>query len=980
MSTALSHKTWGSWERWGDDGDGQYHNPVLPADYSDIDVIRVGLDYYAISSTFQYSPGMIVLHSRDLVNWRIAGHVIDDITQIGPEYGWSQMNRYGRGVWAGSIRYHNDRFWVYFGTPDEGFFVTTAEDANGPWEPLRCVLQQAGWDDCCPFWDDDGRGYLVGTDFAHGYKTWLFEMTPDGCSLADTVLLLNQGQGREASKLYKVGTTYYHMYSEHIPGQGRRLMMQRAESIKGPYSETRQLSHPQREANEPNQGGLVQTPSGSWVFLTHHGTGDWEGRCVSLLPVTWMDGWPIIGQPDANGVGSMVWSGEKMGSIDDEPRELQRSDDFRGPTLGPQWEWNHQPRSSHWSLAGGALRLYAFQPLQQGNFKTVGNVLTQRVLRTKHNTVTLHLRLDGLAEGQVAGLCHLSGSHGSIGVRLCKGGVYLEATHNSEVTPGLYLHTKRIWLRSTWGLSGVSRFSYSTGEMGFTDFPFEASYQLRWGDYRGARIGIFTFNSDGDAGHVDCESFTYDITDAAGESISHAIPDVNPDLAKTPATSQAELFGNPLIPDLLADPSIVQFDGTFYCYATTDGWGRRLASSGPPVVWTSKDFRHWEFHGSCFPADFDLKYWAPSAVIHRHGLYYMFPTLDEQIAAAVADSPLGPFKSPDGQNITRQSFKPYPLDQAHSIDAEVFVDDDAESTPYMVWSRRRIAKLADDLLTLDSPATTIPTKRDGYSEGPWLTKRKGVYYYFYTIGGAELYQYAYMTSTTSPFGPWHAPENDIIARTDVASGVMGPGHGCVFNLHGTDDWYFVFLEFGRASTNRCVFASRLYFELDGSIRPIQLTKDGVGPLRATESSYPGHEIHLDSCTVTASSRRDDALVRGQGDPTFTREDKSHEALAVDGLNGTRWLAAPSDPSPWIAVDLGRLYDVQLLEVFFVRPTAGHGFRLEVSSDGSEWLQIGNVGNFRVCSPHRAEQVGNARFIRIAILQGEPGIWKIRAFA
>jgi beta-xylosidase len=972
-------QNWGNWETWGDIGGDRYHNPVLPADYSDIDVIRVELDYYAISSTFQYSPGMAILHSRDLVSWKLIGHAIEDVTQIGPEFGWRQMNGYGRGVWAGAIRYHGGRFWIYFGTPDEGFFVTTAKNPHGPWEPLQCVLKEAGWDDCCPFWDDDGRGYLVGTNFADGYKTWLFTLSSDGYSIAKTQVLLAEGSGREASKIYKIGAIYYHLYSEHIPGQGRHLMMQRAKSIEGPYLEAHQLSYPQTEANEPNQGGLVQTPNGSWVFLTHHGTGDWEGRCISLLPVTWIDGWPKIGQPDASGVGTMVWSGEKPESVDGEGFEPPGSDDFRGHELGPQWEWNHQPRSSHWSLTEKpcALRLYAFQPVERDDLKTVGNVLTQRALRTNYNTVTLELQLDGLAEGQVAGLCHFSSTYSSIGVRLEKGCVYLEARHNSVVSLGLYLHTKRIWLRSSWGLDGVSSFSYSTGERQFTPFPPESSYQLRWGDYRGDRIGIFTLNNDLDAGYVDCESFTYATSKVDDKHNQDSTPDVHLDLRDMLVPSQEEQFGNPLIPDMLADPSIVEFDGVCYCYATTDGWGQGFAASGTAVVWTSKDFCNWNFEGSCFPRDFDLKYWAPSAVIFHEGRYYMFPTLDEKIAVAVADSPLGPFRSPDGQNITRETFKPYPLQQACAIDAEVFVDDDG--TSYMVFSRRRIAKLKPDLLALDGPVTTIPTKREGYSEGPWLMKRKDVYYYLYTIGGAEMYQYAYMTSVTSPLGPWEAPENDIIARTSVKTGVFGPGHGCVFNLRGTDDWYFVFLEFGRGGTNRSVFTSKMHFESDGSIRTINLTKNGVGKLRHFKEDNALREISLHACAVTASSSRPDVAIPSEGDPTLFRMERSTASLAVNHLNGTRWLADPSDPSPWFSLDLGKPCDVQVLELFFVKPAAGHAFQFDVSLDGQDWLRIGDCGSFAMRSPHRVKNLVHVRYVKITILQGEPGLWRVRAF-
>ena len=139
-----SAEVWGNWRFWGDQYDGTYHNPVIPSDYSDIDCIRVGDDYYAISSTFQFSPGMIILHSKDLVNWRICGHAITDLTQISPELNWDKMNRYGRGVWAGTIRYHNERFYIYFGTPEEGYFMTSSPRPEGPWEPPTSVIERTG--------------------------------------------------------------------------------------------------------------------------------------------------------------------------------------------------------------------------------------------------------------------------------------------------------------------------------------------------------------------------------------------------------------------------------------------------------------------------------------------------------------------------------------------------------------------------------------------------------------------------------------------------------------------------------------------------------------------------------------------------------------------------------------------------------------------------------------------------------------------
>lgn len=503
-----SPRQWGDWPKWGDQKDGTYRNPVLPGDYSDLDCIRVGSDYYAISSTFQYSPGMVILHSKDLVNWSIIGHAIDDLTQISPMLNWDRMARYGRGVWAGSIRYHDGKFWVYFGTPEEGYFMTSAKDPAGPWEPLHQMIKEGGWDDCCPFWDDDGQGYFVGTHFKDGYKTWLYKLTPDGRDIVpDSGVVINQGAGREANKLYKYGNTYYHLFSEVAPG-GRRVMMQRSKNITGPYTEKRQLNQPESEFHEPNQGGIVQTEKGDWYFLTHHGHGDWEGRPASLLPVKWVDGWPILGEVGSDGIGKMVWGGDKPVKNAD-VTVPQSGSDFKGPKLGLQWEWNYQPRKEMWSLTErpGFLRLHAFKPLRTDQLKTAGNTLTQRSMRASNNVATLLMDITGLADGQVAGLCHYSGGSSTFDVRREGNVVTLETSLNGKFTTGPRITAPRIWLRSTWGLDGLSHYSYSTDGATFTTFG--EPYQLSWGDYRGDRIGIFTFNNKAETGYVDCESFTY---------------------------------------------------------------------------------------------------------------------------------------------------------------------------------------------------------------------------------------------------------------------------------------------------------------------------------------------------------------------------------------------------------------------------------------------------------------------------------------
>ncbi len=534
---AQDKREWGKWDRWGDLGNGTYLNPVIPADYSDLDCIRVGDDYYAITSTFQFSPGMTIIHSTDLVNWRIVGNAVPDLTQIGEALNWTKMDRPARGIWAGTLRHHDGRFYLFFGTPDEGYFMTSAPKPEGPWEPLTCLLAENGWDDCTVMWDDDGTACFVGTCFKDNYKTYMFPMTPDGKKIDRSKgVLLNEGWGREANKLIKVGDWYYLVFSEHKNGIGRYVMAKRAKKMLGPYEEEKQLAHASADAHEPNQGGIVEGRDGKWYFLTHHGDGDWSGRIVSLLPVTWIDGWPIIGKVQPDGMGKMQWEGkipvaegEKNVSLADKPY-LQTSDDFdrTDGKLNPQWQWNYQPRKEFFSLTErtGFLRLKAFRPLEKNKLMKAGNTLTQRSFRKPFNEVTVRMHIATPEQnGLKAGLCHFSSDHSAIGIVVENGAVYLETRRNDRVERGpkvaryiverpanndrvkMIVQPVYIWFRSTWGLDGVSHYSYSLDGVNYT--PFGEPYRLQWGNYRGDRIGIYTFNDDADAGFVDVDYLHY---------------------------------------------------------------------------------------------------------------------------------------------------------------------------------------------------------------------------------------------------------------------------------------------------------------------------------------------------------------------------------------------------------------------------------------------------------------------------------------
>ncbi len=437
-------------------------------------------------------------------------------------------------------------------------------------------------------------------------------------------------------------------------------------------------------------------------------------------------------------------------------------------------------------------------------------------------------------------------------------------------------------------------------------------------------------------------------------------------------------FGKALIPDLVADASIQMIDGVFYCYATTDGYDNGLKTSGPPVVWTSKDFVHWSFKGYLFPSALGQLYWAPSKAIPAHGKYYLYPTINGFMYPAVADQPTGPFKIANGID---SFYKPYTnatlLKSSNpkgpeGIDAEIFIDKDQQA--YLYWQRRMAAKMNADMISVDSNSIAIPTPRKGYSEGPIFFERKGIYYYLYTLSGDEKYQYAYVTSKQSPLGPFDFPKQDVITTTNYATGVYGPGHGSVFNLPGTDDYYIAYLEFGRASTNRQTYVNKLEFNDDGSIKPVSLHLNGVGALKQLNATNP-----LKVISSEASSSRPDLVIKPMKDSLFKRTEIFYSNFAFDQANGSRWMASSEDGDPWLMADLGKIQPIKKSAIYFVRPTAGHAYQLEYSVDGKQWKMAGGHADLKIQSPHEDHLKIKARYLRVKISKGLAGIWEWEIF-
>lgn len=432
-------------------------------------------------------------------------------------------------------------------------------------------------------------------------------------------------------------------------------------------------------------------------------------------------------------------------------------------------------------------------------------------------------------------------------------------------------------------------------------------------------------------------------------------------------------FGHALVPDMIADASIVVHNDTFYCYATTDGYGRGLETSGPPTVWVSTDFVNWSFDGTYFPSAAQQKYWAPSKAIAANGKWYIYPTINGYMYAAVADSPTGPFRLARGED---KFVLPYSEastllqgERRGGIDVEVFIDDDAQ--PYIFWGQRHAALLNPDMITVDS-IVRLSTKRHEYSEGPIFFKREGIYYYLYTIGGDERYEYYYMMSRVSPFGPYETPDENRVSTTDIERGVFGPGHGCVFN--DGDDYYFAFLEFGRNSTNRQTYVNRLEFNADGTIRPVEVSLDGVGALREVVQPEP-----LAVRSIEASTVQEPQDIRYFKDERCQRTEHFVPAFAVDGANGSRWMAAAGDTKPQLTIDLGKRRYIGESSLCFVRPTAGHAYRLEGSSDGQRWEPCGGHPDVQRRSPHTDRVDARYRYLRVTITEGVAGVWEWKVY-
>jgi len=414
-----------------------YSNPILYADYSDPDAIRVGDDYYMVASSFSNVPGLPLLHSKDMVNWEIINYCLSEL----PSEKYDKP-MHGCGVWAPSIRFHLGLFYVCFPMPDEGIFMCTAKDPRGEWSKPVNIRLGAGWIDPCPFWDDDGKVYLVAgvAKSRIGYKSVLniVEMSPDGMKLiGDEVRVFDGNENDqhtiEGPKLYKRNGWYYIFAPAGGVKTGWQTVL-RSKSIYGPYEYKVVMRQGSTGINGPHQGAWLDTPDGQDFFL-HFQDVYSAGRIVHLQPMAWKNDWPVIGKPvEGTEYGEPVDSFTKpiVGFAKIKP---VTSDDFAGGRMNLAWQWNANSKEGWYEFSDSGLVLNALH--KKTVYADVPNLLLQKWPAAEFSCVT-RLQLQSLNEGDEAGVISLGTSYGVLSFCRTKDDFKLKKVLGKQIFEEIY--------------------------------------------------------------------------------------------------------------------------------------------------------------------------------------------------------------------------------------------------------------------------------------------------------------------------------------------------------------------------------------------------------------------------------------------------------------------------------------------------------------------------------------------------------------
>jgi beta-xylosidase len=504
-----------------DKGDGTYKNPILYADYSDPDAIRVGDDYYMTASSFNCIPGLPILHSKDLVNWKLIGYAL---SKQKPLEVYNKV-QHGNGVWAPCIRYHNNEFYIYYPDPDFGIYVVKAKKAEGPWSDPVMVKEGKGLIDPTPLWDDDGKAYL-GYAFAGsraGIKSALAvcTMNPDGLSANNDDVMLIDGhideQTIEGPKFYKRNGYYYIFAPAGGVATGWQTVM-RSKNVYGPYEKRKVMDQGKSTVNGPHQGAWVQTQTGEDWFI-HFQDQFAYGRVVHLQPMKWQNDWPVIGTDvDNDGIGEPVMTykkpniGKKSFSVETPPE----SDEFNNPKLGLQWQWHANPQIT-WGLptAMGYYNLSCIPtPKDYNNLFDVPNLLLQK-LPANEFTATTKITFNSRFDGEYTGLVIMGLDYSFLCLKQEDGKLFLsQKTALKADKKGIESESKRIaikdktiYLQVKVKAGGICNFFYSEDGQKFNSVG--DSFTAREGKWIGAKIGFLALREGiiNDAGSVAIDWF-----------------------------------------------------------------------------------------------------------------------------------------------------------------------------------------------------------------------------------------------------------------------------------------------------------------------------------------------------------------------------------------------------------------------------------------------------------------------------------------
>jgi len=503
-----------------DSGDGTYTNPVLHADYSDPDVIRVGNDFYMTASSFNCVPGLPILHSTDLVNWELISYAL--LKQ--PPFDIFNKPQHGNGVWAPCIRYHEGEYYIFYPDPDFGIYLIKANDPNGPWTEPLLVKGGKGLIDPSPLWDDDGRAYLVHA-FAGsraGVKSILVlsRMSPDGTRLLGDEVMVFDGHANhptvEGPKFYKRNGYYYIFAPAGGVSAGWQLVL-RSKHVFGPYEEKVVLEQGSTAINGPHQGAWVDTPNGEDWFI-HFQDKEAYGRVVLLQPMSWKNDWPVMGTDfDGNGIGEPVTTHRKpnvaMKSTIITPPE---SDEFNTSDLGLQWQWHANPEIT-WGFptALGYYRLNCIpKPEAFVNLWAVPNLLLQK-FPAEEFMVTAHLTFNHRFNGEEVGLVVMGEDYQYISLKqiedkLVTRVVRCEGAGKGGVEKELFQKEfpgNSVYFRVKVKAAAVCRFSFSSDGEHFVEAGTD--FHAVPGRWIGAKVGLFALREGviNDAGNADIDWF-----------------------------------------------------------------------------------------------------------------------------------------------------------------------------------------------------------------------------------------------------------------------------------------------------------------------------------------------------------------------------------------------------------------------------------------------------------------------------------------